>query len=67
MKQWLQSVLDDIDKRIAENIRADKLARAANYSIYHFCRVFVALDGTPDMNFVARRKLEYRKYDLATI
>ncbi len=61
----IQSVLDDIDRRITENIRVDELARAANYSTCHFCRVFVALTGTPVMNYVTRRKLEYALYDLS--
>ena len=61
----VQSVLDDIDKRITENIRADELARVANYSVYHFCRIFMALTGTSVMNYVIRRKLEYALYDLS--
>ena len=60
----IQAVLDEIDARIAENIRADELARAANYSVYHFCRLFMALTGTPVMGYVTRRKLEYALYDL---
>ena len=61
----LQSVLDCIDKRITENIRVDELARAANYSTYHFCRLFMVLTGTPVMNYVTRRKLEYALHDLS--
>jgi AraC family transcriptional regulator len=61
----VQAVLEDIDSRIRENIRADELARQANYSTYHFCRVFMALTGTPVMAYVARRKLAYALYDLA--
>ena len=61
----IQSVLDEIDRRITENIRVDELARAANYSTYHFCRVFMALTGTPVMNYVTSRKLEYAQYDLS--
>jgi AraC family transcriptional regulator len=61
----IQSVLDEIDNRIMENIRADELARAANYSTYHFCRVFMALTGTPVLAYVTRRKLEYALYDLS--
>lgn len=61
----IQSVLDVIDKRITENIRIDELARAANYSIYHFCRIFMTLTGTPVMNYVTWRKLEYALYDLS--
>ena len=51
-KATIQSVLDEIDRRITENIRVDELARAANYSTYHFCRVFMALTGTPAMYYV---------------
>ena len=61
----IQSVLDDIDKRITENIKVDELARAANYSVYHFCRIFMALTGTPVMKYVTRRKLEYAQHDLS--
>ena len=61
----IQSVLDDIDARIMEDIQADELARAANYSIYHFRRVFIERTGTPVMNYVTRRKLEYALYELS--
>ncbi len=61
----IQLVLDEIDKRITENIRADELARAANYSTYHFCRIFMAYTGTPVLAYVVRRKLAYALYDLS--
>ena len=64
-EDMLQAVLDDIDQRITENIRAEDLARAAGYSVYHFCRVFMALTGTPVMVYVTRRKLAYALYDLS--
>jgi len=63
--EMIQSVLDSIDERITENIRIDELARAVNYSSYHFCRVFMIMTGTPVMNYVIRRKLEYALYDLS--
>jgi AraC family transcriptional regulator len=61
----IQSVLDEIDNRITETIQDDELARAANYSVYHFRRVFIELTGTPVMNYVTRRKLEHALYDLS--
>ena len=61
----IQSVLDEIDNRITENIGADELARMANYSTYHFRRVFNELTGTPFMSYITRRKLEYALYDLS--
>jgi AraC family transcriptional regulator len=61
----VQSVLDGIEKRITENIQVDELASEANYSVYHFCRLFMALTGTPVMNYVIRRKLDYALFDLS--
>jgi len=61
----VQSTLDNIDKRISEKIRVVELADAVNYSVYHFCRVFMALTGTPIMNYVIERKLEYSLYELS--
>ena len=64
-EQMIQSALDEIDKRITENVQADELARVANYSVHHFRRIFMELTGTPFMNYVTRRKLEYALYDLS--
>lgn len=61
----IQSVLEEIDKRITESIQADEFARMANYSPTHFRRVFMKLTGTPFMNYITRRKLEYALYDLS--
>lgn len=61
----IQIALDDIDCKITENIKVEELACAVNYSVYHFCRIFVSLTGTPVKNYVVRRKLEHALYDLA--
>ena len=61
----IQSVLDEIDRRITDNIQDDELARTAKYSVYHFRRVFLEMTGMPVMNYVAQRKLEYALYDLS--
>ena len=61
----VQSALDEIDRRITENIGARELALSANYSVYHFCRVFAELTGTPVSAYVTRRKLEHALCDLS--
>lgn len=61
----IQSVLDEIDIRITERIKAGELACKFNYSLHHFCRVFMAVTGTPVMAYVTRRKLEHALYDLS--
>lgn len=60
----IQASLDMIDQRILENIQVAELARNANYSLYHFCRVFLNLTGMSVKNYITRRKLEYALYDL---
>ena len=64
-KNIIQSTLDEIDKRIKDNIHVDELARAANYSTFHFRRVFVEMTGTPFMIYITRRKLEYAFYEMS--
>lgn len=64
-ESMIQSVLDEIDKRIMENIQADELARAVNYSTNHFRRVFIELTGTPFMNYVTHRKLEFALFHIS--
>lgn len=61
----VQTILDFIDNRITEDIRIEELAGTVNYSTSHFCRIFMAVTGTPVMNYVIRRKLTYAQYDLA--
>lgn len=64
-ESMIQTILDEIDSRIMQDIQDDELAREANYSIYHFRRVFMDLTGTPVMTYVTRRKLEYALFDLS--
>ena len=61
----IQSALDDIEKRITENVRVSELAHAANYSVYHFRRVFSEMTGMPISAYITRRKLEYALYELS--
>jgi len=57
-------VLKIIDKRIKENLKVDELARVANYSHYHFCRIFTEVTGMSVSAYITRRKLDYALYDL---
>ena len=60
----VQTVLEEIDRRITETICAEDLARTAGYSLYHFCRIFMNLTGMPVKGYILRRKLEFALYDL---
>ncbi len=61
----IQTVLDEIDRRIKEDIQAEELAALVNYSTYHFRRKFAELTGMPVMGYITRRRLEHARYDLA--
>lgn len=60
----VQASLDEIDRRITEHIQTQELARSANYSVYHFCRIFLELVGMPVQTYVIRRKLAHALYAL---
>lgn len=61
----VQAALDEIDKRITENIHVEDLARAVHYSPYHFRRVFMRVAGIPVMNYISQRRLEYALFELS--
>lgn len=61
----VQACLDEIDRRITDNIRVEELARDAGYSPYHFSRIFTKTTGHSIKSYILRRKLEYGLYDLA--
>ena len=61
----VQAVLDEIDKRIKENIQADELAHLIGYSTHYLRRIFLEQTGMSMMNYITRRKLEYALFDLS--
>lgn len=60
----IQEILNEIDRKIKEDVKTKELARYANYSLYHFSRVFMTITGTPVQNYITGRKLEYALFDL---
>lgn len=61
----VQAVLDEIDRRIKENIQADELAHLIGYSTHYLRRIFLEQTGMSMMNYITRRKLEYALFDLS--
>ena len=59
----LRRARDLADRRYAEDLDLDTLAREAAVSKYHFCRCFVAAYGETPMRYLARRRVE-RAQDL---
>ena len=64
-EQGIQRVLDEIDRRIKEDIQVDELAALVGYSTDHFRRRFAEIIGVPVMGYITRRRLEHARYDLA--
>lgn len=51
-------VIDHVQRHLAEPLRLDELAQVANFSPYHFHRIFTALAGETLAAFVKRLRLE---------
>lgn len=62
--QLIQKTLDYIDENIIEDITVEDLAAQANFSMYHYYRVFTSIVGMPVMEYITRRKLQFALYDL---
>lgn len=54
----LNKVLDYIDKHLSEELTLEKLAAIANFSAYHFHRLFKSLIGENLFQFIQRLRLE---------
>jgi len=51
-------VVEHIDRHLDENLDLATLARVANFSAFHFHRLFHALTGEPLGDYIRRRRLE---------
>ncbi|WP_346916812.1 AraC family transcriptional regulator [Clostridium sp.] len=62
----IQKAIDYIENNLEENIKLEKIAKVAGYSIPHFYRVFGALVGCSVKEYVRKRRLSNAMYDLVT-
>lgn len=49
--------MDYIEAHIKENITPQQVAKASGYSVYHFCRVFAAVNGVTLGDYIRNRRL----------
>lgn len=54
----INRVIDHIDRNLSQELKLDELARLANFSKFHFHRIFSAFMGEPLNQFVLRLRLE---------
>jgi len=62
----MHRVLEHIDRQLDEQLELDKLARVANFSSFHFHRLFTAWFGETLGDYVRRRRLEMAALRLVT-
>lgn len=62
----IQKILHYIDDHLDKDLNIDLLAEIANFSSYHFCRVFMWHTGYPVMKYVRMRRLEYVVSEFST-
>ena len=53
-----------IKEHITEELTAERIARQAGYSVFHFCRVFKKETGKSLMSYVREVRLELAKKDI---
>ena len=59
MQNFIQSSLAYIERNLKSDITADELAKMANYSVGHFCRLFAhAMDATV-ASYILKRRLDH--------
>lgn len=61
----LKRAIEYIEAHLADDLSLAALADAANYSPYHFARLFKASTGTPPHGYVIRRRVERARLLLA--
>ncbi len=57
-QQRINRVVDHIDAHLFEELRLEELARVANFSAFHFHRIFRAMVGEPVGVYIARLRIE---------
>jgi len=61
----IKSALDYIEQNLKTNITAEELAKMANYSIYHYCRLFSSVMGSSIASYILKRRLDHALAEIA--
>ncbi|MCD8074648.1 MAG: helix-turn-helix domain-containing protein [Lachnospiraceae bacterium] len=60
----IQSSIDYIEENLRAEISAQELAERANYSLFHYYRLFQTAVGMPVMQYILRRRLLHAIYEI---
>jgi AraC-like DNA-binding protein len=61
----LKTVLEYIERNLKTDITAEELARMANYSTFHFCRLFSSIMGSSVSGYILKRRLDHALSEIA--
>jgi len=61
----IKSALDYIEQNLKTDITAEELARRANYSTYHFYRLFSSVMGSSVASYILKRRLDHALAEIA--
>ncbi len=61
----IQNSIDYIEENLRSEISAQELAEQANFSIFHYYRLFQIAVGIPVMQYITRRKLLHAIYEIS--
>ena len=64
--QIIQSCLDYIEQNLKTDIHAEELAQMANYSTYHFYRLFTSVVGLSVSGYVLKRRLDHALAEISS-
>ena len=66
MQEFMRLSLDYIEQNLKAEITADELAQMANYSMWHYCRLFNEIIGSSVANYIVKRRLDYALAEIST-
>lgn len=61
----IKTALEYIEKNLKTDIKAGELAQMANYSTYHFYRLFSSVMGCSVSNYILKRRLDHALAEIA--
>jgi len=62
----IKSSLDYIEENLKAQITAEELAQMANYSTYHYYRLFSSVMGSSIANYIMKRRLDHALVEIAS-
>lgn len=61
----IKTALDYIEQNLKTNITAEELAQMANYSTYHYYRLFSSIMGSSVASYILKRRLDHALAEIA--